>query len=123
VVQLFTITAYGRNKMAKQTINTSTPNSGKGDSLFAAFTKINANFSELYDGLAGIEIGEVSWDSITGKPTIPTDISQLTDNLGLLADSFDGGAAATVFDVDAVLDGGTASTVFDNKLTIDGGGA
>jgi hypothetical protein len=34
--------------MAKQLINTATPNSGKGDNLFSAFNKINANFDELY---------------------------------------------------------------------------
>ena len=35
--------------MAKQTVNTGTSaNSRNGDSLRAAFTKINANFTELY---------------------------------------------------------------------------
>jgi len=34
--------------MAKQTINTATPNSRTGDSLFTAFNKINSNFTELY---------------------------------------------------------------------------
>jgi len=94
--------------MAKQTINTSTPNSRQGDSLYTAFTKINANFTELYDGLAGIEIGEVTWESVTGKPDIPTDISQLTDNQGLLADSFDGGGAASEYDEEQTIDGGQA---------------
>jgi len=42
--------------MAKQTINTSTPNSGKGDSLFSAFTKINANFSELFTAFRGWQV-------------------------------------------------------------------
>jgi inosine/xanthosine triphosphate pyrophosphatase family protein len=50
--------------MAKQTINTSTPNSGKGDSLFSAFTKINANFSELY---AVLGISEVDLDNFATK--------------------------------------------------------
>jgi hypothetical protein len=34
--------------MARLVINTSTPNSGRGDSLFTAFSKINQNFNELY---------------------------------------------------------------------------
>jgi len=42
--------------MAKQTINTSTPNSGKGDSLFSAFTKINANFSDLFTAFRGWQV-------------------------------------------------------------------
>jgi hypothetical protein len=56
--------------MAKQTINTSTPNSGKGDSLFSAFTKINANFTELYDDLAGIDIPNVT--DFVISTTVPT---------------------------------------------------
>ena len=94
--------------MAKQTINTSTPNSGKGDSLFSAFTKINANFTELYDEIADIEVGAVSWNVITDKPDIPTDISDLTDNQGLLATTFDGGGAASEFNEEETIDGGGA---------------
>jgi len=37
--------------MAKQTINVSTPNSGRGDPLRTAFSKINANFTELYSAI------------------------------------------------------------------------
>jgi len=40
--------------MSKQIINTgSTPSDGTGDSIRAAFGKVNANFTELYDGQAG----------------------------------------------------------------------
>jgi hypothetical protein len=35
--------------MVKKIINTATPNSGKGDSLYSAFSKINENFDELYN--------------------------------------------------------------------------
>lgn len=57
--------------MAKQTINIGTgPNTKTGDPLRTAFTKINQNFTELYDA-----------DS---ELVIPTDISDLTDNDGLL---------------------------------------
>ena len=48
--------------MPKQIINTSTPNSGRGDSLFSAFTKINANFSALFTSFRG-------WKIITGDYT------------------------------------------------------
>ena len=128
--------------MAKQTINIgSSPNDRKGDSLRAAFLKVNANFSELYSGIESIEIGEVSWESVTGKPTFSavavtgdyndltnkptkiTDISQLTDNQGLLADSFDGGSSSSVFDEDLTINGGSASTIYNESLTINVGGA
>jgi hypothetical protein len=59
----------------------------------SAFDKINKNFIELYNEILALEIGEVSWDSIQDKPTIPTDVSQLTDNQGLLSDIVDGGGA------------------------------
>ena len=53
--------------MAKQTINLGTMADNKsGDPLRTAFTKVNENFTELYDR------------------TIPTDINQLTDEDGLL---------------------------------------
>jgi len=95
--------------MTKQVINVgATPNDRQGDSLRAAFTKINANFDELYENITNIEIGEVTWESVTGKPAIPVDISDLTDNQGLLADSFDGGGAASEYDEEQTIDGGQA---------------
>jgi hypothetical protein len=95
--------------MTKLTINIgNTPNDRQGDSLRAAFTKINANFDELYENITNIEIGEVTWESVTGKPVIPADLSDLTDNQGLLADSFDGGGAASEYDEEQTIDGGQA---------------
>jgi len=95
--------------MTKLTINIgNTPNDRQGDSLRAAFTKINANFDELYENITNIEIGEVTWESVTGKPAIPADLSDLTDNQGLLADSFDGGGAASEYDEEQTIDGGQA---------------
>jgi len=95
--------------MTKQIINVGTdPNDRSGDSLRTAFQKVNANFTELYIGIAGIELDEVTWESITGKPNIPTDLSQLTDNQGLLADSLDGGGAASEYDEEQTIDGGGA---------------
>jgi hypothetical protein len=113
--------------MAKQTINVGTgPNTGTADSIRVAFEKVNANFTELYTGLNSIELGEVSWTSVTGKPAfaavatsgdyndltnrpvLVTDLSQLTDNQGLLEDSFDGGGAASEYDEEQTIDGGQA---------------
>jgi hypothetical protein len=37
---------------AQQVINLGTPNSGTGDSLYDAFTKVSSNFNELYSGVA-----------------------------------------------------------------------
>jgi hypothetical protein len=113
--------------MAKQIIRVGTgPNTGTADSIRVAFEKVNANFTELYSELSSVELGEVTWTSITGKPTfaavatsgnyddltnkpvIVTDLSQLTDNQGLLADSFDGGGAASEYNEEQTIDGGQA---------------
>lgn len=65
--------------MAKQVINVgTTANDKKGDSLRAAFQKVNSNFTELYAGISNV----------------PTDISDLTDNTGLLSE-IDGGNASS----------------------------
>jgi len=95
--------------MAKEIINVgANANDRSGDSLRAAFSKVNANFTELYTGLASTELGEVTWESVTGKPAIPADLSDLTDNQGLLADSFDGGGAASEYNEEQTIDGGQA---------------
>lgn len=82
--------------MTKKTINVGTSaNDRKGDSLRAAFTKVNENFDELYAS------SSVSFPSQTGNNgkflttngsalswatvTVPTDINQLADASGLLA--------------------------------------
>jgi hypothetical protein len=65
--------------MAQQSINVgTTANDKKGDSLRAAFQKVNNNFTELY----------------ASTPNVPTDISDLTDNTGLLS-VIDGGDASS----------------------------
>ena len=94
--------------MAKQTINIGTAaNDGTGDPLRSAFTKVNSNFTELYEhdannvlpgqtGNSGkylttdgtstswATIFDGTYSSLTGKPTIPADISELTDTTNLL---------------------------------------
>ena len=59
--------------MAKQTINIgTTANDRTGDPLRTAFTKTNSNFTELYANVA------------TLNSSVVTDVSDLTDNEGLL---------------------------------------
>jgi hypothetical protein len=99
---------FGQN-MTQQIINIgSSTNAGDGDPIRTAFLKVNQNFTEIYSNISSIELGEVSWETITNKPTLVTDISQLTDNQGLLADSFDGGGAASEYDEEQTIDGGQA---------------
>lgn len=95
--------------MAKKMINLGTgPNTLDGDKIRVAFGKVNDNFTELYDRVEIIEVSEISWDQITDKPTIPTDISDLTDNQGLLDDTLDGGSAASGYNNEENIDGGGA---------------
>lgn len=56
--------------MAKQIINIgSSPNDGTGDSLRLAFTKANANFTEIYSGL----------DTKISLTTLKTLVAESTD--------------------------------------------
>ena len=99
--------------MAIQNINIGTSaNSGNGDPLRTAFTKINQNFSELYVGVYNRpvfsgsyndltnkpalfdgnynslsnkpELFDGNYNSLSNKPTIPADVSDLTDTQSLL---------------------------------------
>jgi hypothetical protein len=87
----------------------SAPLAGDGEQLRDALIKVNDNFEEIYVVVENINI--------------PTDISQLTDNQGLLADSTDGGSSSSVFDEDLTINGGSASTIYNESLTLNGGGA
>jgi hypothetical protein len=81
--------------MSRKIINVgSAPLAGDGEQLRDAFVKVNDNFEEVYVAVENINI--------------PTDISQLTDNQGLLADSFDGGGAASEYNEEQTIDGGGA---------------
>lgn len=102
--------------MAKQTINTgSSPNSRDGDSLRAAFTKINANFTELYNLTGVTSLTELAQDYaaemfINGDHEgISVEYNDATNKLNLIvAQDYDGGAASTVYDDDITIDGGGA---------------
>jgi hypothetical protein len=81
--------------MSRKIINVgSAPLAGDGEQLRDALIKVNDNFEEVYVAVENINI--------------PTDISQLTDNQGLLADSFDGGGAASEYNEEQTIDGGGA---------------
>lgn len=98
--------------MAKQTIDLGTgPNKGDGDVLRTAFGKINDNFTELYaTASADVQIpsqathdgkflttngSALSW----GTVTIPSDVSDLTDNTNLLSG---GGGGTGILDLQTV---------------------
>jgi hypothetical protein len=75
--------------MAKTNINIgTTANDGTGDTLRAAGGKINDNFDEIYTALGdGSELNvpfSGSYDDLSDKPTIPADLSDLTDTTTLL---------------------------------------
>ena len=91
--------------MAKQTINVgTTANDRTGDPLRTAFTKVNANFTEVYNNITAtgvtvannnvivnsridnLDISDLSDTQglLTNTPDIPTDVSDLTDTQGLL---------------------------------------
>jgi hypothetical protein len=75
--------------MAKQTINVgTTANDRTGDPLRIAFNKVNANFTELYNGIS-TDISDLTdtqnllfsgnYQDLANTPFIPSDISDLTD--------------------------------------------
>jgi hypothetical protein len=83
--------------MAKQTINVgTTANDKRGDPLRTAFTKINQNFTELYniDANTASDVADLTdnsnllfsgnYEDLANTPFIPTDLSDLTDNSNLL---------------------------------------
>lgn len=83
--------------MSKQEINIgAAPNDGTGDPIRTAMSKINANFTEVYDAIDAIDLGggggSVEWDDVAGKPSFATvatsgDYDDLTDKptLGTVA--------------------------------------
>ena len=79
--------------MAKQVINTGTsPNSRNGESIRSAFTKVNANFDELYA-------------SVAADVQIPT---QVNNNGKLLTTN----GTTLSWTAISTIDGGTASSTF-----------
>lgn len=63
--------------MAKQIVNNGTVAGDKtGENLFSAFTKVNANFTELYDGVGGLVAKSGAAVSHTGN-TIETTLATI----------------------------------------------
>jgi hypothetical protein len=82
--------------MAQQNITIGTADAGDGDTLFAAFTKVEANFTELYNDDAG-DVGSVDGgtglevDTTTGDVTVSisddgVDHTQLADRYTAIQD-------------------------------------
>ena len=82
--------------MAQQNITIGTQDAGGGDTLFAAFTKVESNFTELYNDDAG-DVGSIiggtglEVDSATGDVTVSisddgVDHTQLSDRYTAIQD-------------------------------------
>ena len=104
--------------MSRQIIKTGTlPNDKTGDSLFAAFNKVNANFEELY-ALTGGTTANL-------KELIQDTIAEMIANgtiFGLTATYDDPNNALDLYNTFSTIDSGFADTVFNN-LIFDGGAA
>ena len=102
--------------MAKQTINVgTTANDKQGDSLRAAFQKVNANFTELYNLTGVTSLTELAQDYaaqmlLNGNHEGATvEYNDSANKLNIIvAQDYDGGSASTVYDDDTTLDGGGA---------------
>lgn len=89
--------------MAKQAINTGTSaNSRNGDSIRTAFTKVNANFDELYATLTTSSLTELAQDYAAAMLTNGT-------HSGVNVAYND---SANTLNITIAIDGGTASTTF-----------
>jgi len=104
--------------MSRLIIKTGTvPNDRSGDSLFAAFNKVNANFEELYTFTGG--------SSANLKELIQDTIAEMIANgtlFGLTATYDDPNNALDLYNTSATVDNGFASTIFED-LIFDGGNA
>lgn len=102
--------------MSRLIINTGTkPNDKSGDTLQAAFTKVNANFEELYAITGG--------SSTTLQELIQDTIAAMISNgtlVGLNATYNDPAGTLNLYNTDALIDGGDALDNF-NGLIFDGG--
>lgn len=93
--------------MGKQIINTGHADKGDGDKLRNAFTKVNANFDELYEAGSNTDNQTLTLTgtilTITGGNSVTLPSSVPTENLEI--------------------DGGNANTPSLGELIIDGNGA
>ena len=119
--------------MAKQVINVgTTAQDGTGDSLRDAMIKINANFTELYEGIVvqtivgenGTTLVDISTNSVNANAltgTVPTGVATW-DNLGGKPTSVAGFGIADAYTI-AQTDAQIASEIDDLKISLaaDGG--
>ena len=101
--------------MARQIINLGTADKGNGDPLRTAFSKVNANFAELYDFVGADSLTELAQDYaaemlVNGDHEgASVEYDDVNNKLNIIiAQDYDGGAASTVYDDDTTLDGGGA---------------
>jgi hypothetical protein len=121
--------------MSRLIINTGTfPNDKSGDTLQAAFTKVNANFAELYTltGGTNANLKELIQDAIAEMIADGTlfGISATYDDPNNALDlyntfsSIDSGFASTIYSAqDLSFDGGNATTATFTDMLINGGAA
>jgi hypothetical protein len=119
--------------MAKQVINVgTTAGDGSGDALRDAMIKINANFTELYEGIVvqtivgenGTTLVDISTNSVNANAltgTVPTGVATW-DNLGGKPTSVAGFGIADAYTI-AQTDAQIASEIDDLKISLaaDGG--
>jgi hypothetical protein len=107
--------------MTQLKINTgSTPNDKSADSLYSAFNKVNANFTELYGltGTGGVLSQEMVQDyaasmisngTHTGISIVYNDAANVIDFTVESLSNLDGGSASSVYGhEDVLIDGGSA---------------
>jgi hypothetical protein len=96
--------------MTRQVINVgSTPNDKKGDSLRAAFQKVNSNFEELYSftGESINELKEISQDLVA-------EILVNGDHQGAVVEYNDQDNKLNII-VNNIIDGGNANSNYNNE--------
>lgn len=120
--------------MSQLLIKTGTlPNDKTGDSLFAAFNKVNANFTELYSITGSTEsLQELIQDTVASMITngqlfgLSAVYNDPNNSLNLYNtySPVDGGFASVTFSAgDLIFDGGDATTDNPTDMLINGGSA
>jgi hypothetical protein len=101
--------------MTQQLINLGQADRGNGDPLRTAFSKVNANFTELYS-LTGVQsLTELAQDYAAEMLVNGT-------HAGVSVEYNDTNNTLNIT-VEQDIDGGASSTFFDDDITINGGGA
>ncbi len=101
--------------MTQRIINLGTPDTGNGDPLRTAFSKINDNFTELYNYVGVDSLTELAQDYaaamlVNGSHEGATvEYDDVNNKLNIIvAQDYDGGAASTEYDDETLLDAGGA---------------